>query len=274
MVFKALGEDIDSYMARDPAARSRLEVLLCYPGLHALFTFRLASWFWRRGFRILGRLISHFGRFFTGIEIHPGATIGRRFFIDHGVGVVIGETAEIGDDVMIYHGVTLGGTSLRSGKRHPTLKDGVIVGAGAQVLGPITVEAGARIGANAVVLKDVPPGVTMVGIPARMVMGDAARRTEGFCAYGLPEEELPDPVARTIDALRNQVCDVMDRLDRVEAAQQGRDPESPCDQQPRVVAGSDNVDDDTEATDQPKQAGGTAGERAVASGGGPPPGRS
>jgi serine O-acetyltransferase len=175
MFFKHLRSDIDSMMARDPAARSRLEVVLCYPGFHALFFYRLGHAAWSRGFLLLGRWLTQLGRFLTGIEIHPGAQIGRRFFIDHGMGVVIGETAVIGDDVTLYQGVTLGGTSLKGGKRHPTLMNKVIVGAGAQVLGPITVGEGARVGANAVVLKDVPAAATMVGIPARAVVDrDAA----------------------------------------------------------------------------------------------------
>ena len=175
-VFKHLSEDIDAIMARDPAARSRREVVLCYPGFHALLFHRTAHAAWRRGWLLVGRFISHLGRMFTAIEIHPGARIGRRFFVDHGVGAVIGETAEIGDDVTIYHGVTLGGISLDKGKRHPTLENDVVVGSGAQVLGPITVGAGARIGANAVVVKDVPPGVTMVGIPAKQVLPRARRK--------------------------------------------------------------------------------------------------
>ena len=167
MIFKALRNEFDSVMARDPAARSRLEVALCYPGFHALLIYRLAHGAWRREWYLLGRFLAHIGRFLTGIEIHPGAVIGKRFFIDHAMGVVVGETSIIGDDVTLYQGVTLGGISRDKGKRHPTLEDGVIVGAGAQVLGPITIGVGARIGANAVVLKDVEPGTTMVGIPAR-----------------------------------------------------------------------------------------------------------
>jgi serine O-acetyltransferase len=221
MVFKRLQEDIASIRQRDPAAHSSLEVALCYPGLHAVLVYRLAHRCWEGGFRVLGRFLSHLGKMFTGIEIHPGASLGRRFFIDHGTGVVIGETAVIGDDVTLYHGVTLGGTSLHRGKRHPTLEDGVIVGSGAQVLGPITVGKGARIGANAVVLADVPAGVTMVGIPARMVM----RRAESeFCAYGVPGEDLPDPVARAIDSLRGQVNTLTERIEEMERERDGRVP--------------------------------------------------
>lgn len=214
-MFKTLREDIDATMARDPAARSRLEVALCYPGFQALLIYRLANAFWRRGFRLLGRCVSQLGRLVTGIEIHPGATIGRRLFIDHGMGVVIGETAEIGDDVTLYHDVTLGGVApsidsdrQRNQKRHPTLQNDVIVGSGAQVLGPITVSRCARIGANAVVTKDVAVGTTVVGVPARAVGDQAARREEEdtrFLAYGTPTGDIPDPVARALDGLLNEV---------------------------------------------------------------------
>ncbi len=214
MIFKSLGDDIRSIMERDPAARSTLEVLLAYPGLHAVIAYRIANFLWRHGFLLLARLASNVGLLFTGIEIHPGAKIGARLFIDHGSGVVIGETAEIGNDVTLYQGVTLGGTSLHHGKRHPTLEDGVIVGAGARVLGPITVGAGARIGANAVVLTEVPKGMTMVGVPARPVM----RRAKGeakFQAYGL-DADLPDPVLRAIEDLRNEVTQLKGRITELE----------------------------------------------------------
>src|SRR5688572_578131 len=167
MSLKNLREEIDATIARDPAARSRLEVVLCYPGFHAVMMHRVAHGLWKRGWFLSGRFVSNVARWFTGIEIHPAVKIGRRLFIDHGTGVVIGATAEIGDDVTLYQGVTLGGTSLHQGKRHPTLADGVIVGSGAKVLGGFTVGAGARIAANAVVLDEVPPGTTMVGIPAK-----------------------------------------------------------------------------------------------------------
>ena len=227
MIFKHLREDIDAVLARDPAARSRLEVLLCYPGLHALLFHRLAHGAWNAGWPLIGRLFSHLGRMLTGIEIHPGARIGRRVFIDHGMGVVIGETSEIGDDVTLYQGVTLGGTSLNAGKRHPTLENGVIVGAGAKVLGPLTVASGARVGSNAVVLADVPAGVTVVGIPAKAVVPKDSAKATGFCAYG-STADLPDPVARAIDGLcqdltvlRNRVAELEARLaaaDQVAAA--------------------------------------------------------
>jgi serine O-acetyltransferase len=162
-------EDLETAARRDPAARSRAELMLAYPGLHAIWVHRLAHRMWRRpGLRLAARVLSHVNRHFTGIEIHPGARIGRRFFIDHGMGVVIGETAEVGDDVMLYHGVTLGGRSADRAKRHPTVEDGVTIGAGAQVLGAVTIGAGSQIGANAVVVKDVPAGVVVVGVPGRV----------------------------------------------------------------------------------------------------------
>lgn len=215
-----LREDIDAIMARDPAARSRLEVVLCYPGFHAVMFHRVAGVAWRARLHLVGRFISHLGRVLTGIEIHPGAAIGRRLFIDHGMGCVIGETAEIGDDVTLYHGVTLGGVSLEKEKRHPTLEDGVIVGSGAQVLGPLVIGAGARIGANAVVLKDVPPGVTMVGIPAKQAL-PRQREVEQptFRAYGTFEGDITDPVAKALDGLLGE----LERMrTRVEALEQER----------------------------------------------------
>jgi serine O-acetyltransferase len=205
-MFQRLREDIACILERDPAARSAWEVLTCYPGLHALVMHRRAHWCWTHGLRWLGRFISHLGRFFTGIEIHPGATIGRRVFIDHGMGVVVGETAEIGDECTIYQGVTLGGTSLAKGaKRHPTLGRGVIVGANSQVLGGFTVGDGARVGSNAVVLKPVPPGATAVGNPARVIVAevDAAREAAaakmGFSAYGVTQGD--DPMSQALKGL-------------------------------------------------------------------------
>ncbi len=235
MIFKRVREDIQAVMARDPAARSQLEVLLCYPGLHAVAMHRLAHRAWRRGFRLLGRWISHLGRFLTGIEIHPGARIGQRLVIDHGMGVVIGETAEIGDDVYIYHGVTLGGTSLSKGKRHPTVMSNVIIGAGAKILGPITIGNGARVGANAVVLKDVADGVSVVGIPARPV-GEDRPRVE-FCAYGLTAD-LPDPVARAIDALCADLTTLRGRV--VELEQRAHD-EAEAAAAPRAAAAGERA---------------------------------
>jgi serine O-acetyltransferase len=227
MGFKQLRDEIDSMMARDPAARSRFEVVIAYPGFQALVFYRIAHWFWRRGWLLLGRFIAHVGRILTAIDIHPGAVIGRGLFIDHGAGLVIGETAEIGDDVTLYQGVTLGGVapSVNSAaqvhrKRHPTLRSGVIVGSGAQVLGPITVGEGARVGANAVVVADVPPGVTVVGIPARVVMPRGQSRE--FRAYGTPTGEIPDPVARAIDGLLDQVSRLQARIDHLEGRVENR----------------------------------------------------
>jgi serine O-acetyltransferase len=206
MGFARLREDIATIRERDPAARSTWEVLTCYPGLHALVLHRWAHACWRAGWRWLGRFISHLARFFTGIEIHPGALVGRRVFIDHGMGVVIGETAEIGDDCTIYQGVTLGGTALVKGaKRHPTLGRGVIVGANAQVLGGFTVGEGARVGSGAVVTKPVPPGATAVGNPARIIQletdaqREAAAAKMGFSAYGVTQGD--DPVAQAMKGL-------------------------------------------------------------------------
>jgi len=201
-MFRQLREDIASVFERDPAARSTWEVLTCYPGLHAVWIHRVAHWFWRHGLLWLGRLVSHLGRWITGIEIHPAVVIGRRVFIDHGMGVVIGETAEIGDDCTIYQGVTLGGTSLYRGtKRHPTLGKGVVVSAGAKVLGGFTVGDGAKVGSNAVVLKEVPAGATVVGIPGRIVEeSGSGREKTGFAAYGVvPNQE--DPYAKTLQSL-------------------------------------------------------------------------
>jgi serine O-acetyltransferase len=217
MVFKNLRDELDTVLKHDPAARSTLEVVLCYPGFHAKLFYWLAHWLWGHGWLVLGRFVSHLGRFFTGIEIHPGARIGRRLFIDHGMGVVIGETTEIGDDVTLYQGVTLGGTTLHRGKRHPTLEDGVIVGAGAKVLGSFTVGRGARIGANAVVLSAVQAGVTMVGIPAKP-MGEKAPAPKApeFLPYGTPCDEIPDPVARVLTALQEEVALLRARLEAQE----------------------------------------------------------
>lgn len=216
-MFKGLKEEIDGMMERDPAARSRWEVVLCYPGFHAIVFHRVAHPLWMKGWRILARWVSQVGRFMTGIEIHPGATIGKKFFVDHGMGVVVGETAIIGDNVTLYHGVTLGGVapsvdsdSQREQKRHPTLGDNVIVGSGAQVLGPIEVGHGVRVGANAVVTKDVPCCITVVGIPAKEVSKVMAE--ESFEPYGTPLGDLPDPDAQVIDALRVQIAGLKDQL--------------------------------------------------------------
>jgi serine O-acetyltransferase len=231
MIFKTLREDIDSIIARDPAARSRLEVVICYPGFQAILLHRFAHVAWQRGWRLTGRFLSQFGRWMSGIEIHPGATIGRRVFIDHGMGVVIGETAVVGDDVTLYQGVTLGGTKLHKGKRHPTLERGVIVGSGAQILGPFTVGAEARIGANAVVLAEVPSGVTMTGIPAKPALTRDRSRAAEFQAYGT-SEGLPDPVARAIDALTAEVAQLRGRVAELEGGQTSSAGQTPPDGAP------------------------------------------
>jgi serine O-acetyltransferase len=203
-MFKRIREDINTVFERDPAARSVLEVLLCYPGLHAIWLHRLAHWFWNRRLKLLARLISHFSRWLTGIEIHPGAKIGRRFFIDHGMGVVIGETTEIGDDVTLYHQVTLGGTSTKKGKRHPTVGNNVVIGAGAKVLGPVKIGDNCKIGANSVVVKDVPPNSTVVGIPGKVVKREGIRPTKVDLEHG----KLPDPVMETLKQMLNLIHDL------------------------------------------------------------------
>lgn len=229
-MFQRLREDINSVFDRDPAARNFLEVLTNYPGLHALLIHRCGHWLWKKNLKWLARTLSTFSRWLTGIEIHPGATIGRRFFIDHGMGVVIGETAQVGDNVTLYQGVTLGGTSWNKGKRHPTLEDGVIVGAGAKILGPFTVGAGAKVGSNAVVTKEVPPGATVVGIPGKIVKRtdpdveealevDPVRREAicqkfGFDAYGV-SQDMPDPVARSMQAMLDHMHAVDERIERM-----------------------------------------------------------
>jgi len=224
-MFKVLRDDIRVCMQRDPAARSALEVILAYPGFHAVMFYRLSHWLWGAKFYLLGRVISHFGRMLTGIEIHPGAQIGQGFFIDHGHGVVIGETAEIGNNVTLYHDVTLGGIApsvdsdaQRERKRHPTLGDDVIVGSGAQILGPITVGRCARVGANSVVLRDVPEGATVVGIPAKVARGRAPEQVDEaarFDAYGT-RADLTDPVQRVVDALLDKVQSLSMRVEDLE----------------------------------------------------------
>ena len=199
-----LREDLACVFERDPAARTRFEVLTTYPGLHAILVYRMANRLWRRNLRYLARLLAFMVRAWTHIEIHPGATIGRRFFIDHGCGVVIGETAEVGDDVTLYHGVTLGGTSWSKGKRHPTLENGVVVGAGAKVLGPITIGEYARVGANSVVIEDVPAQRTVVGIPGRVVRTRGESRPNPY-GVDLNHHLIPDPVASAIGCLLERI---------------------------------------------------------------------
>ncbi|MGH8687943.1 MAG: serine O-acetyltransferase [Burkholderiales bacterium] len=214
-MFSHLREDIASIFERDPAARTTFEVLTCYPGLHAVYIHKLARWFWRHGLSWLGRLTSNLGRWLTGIEIHPGAIVGRRVFIDHGMGVVIGETAEVGDGCTIYQGVTLGGTTLYRGtKRHPTLGEGVVVGAGAKVLGGFTVGAGAKIGSNAVVVKEVPAGATVVGIPGRIVEEAPAQKSSQFAAYAV-EQGQDDPYAQELSRLAAHSAELEQALSKL-----------------------------------------------------------
>jgi serine O-acetyltransferase len=211
-MFARIKEEIAVVFERDPAARNTWEVVTCYPGFHAMLFHRLAHRLWGAGFKWLGRFVSHLGRGITGIEIHPGASIGRRFFIDHGMGVVIGQTAEIGDDCTLYHGVTLGGTSWSPGKRHPTLGNGVVVGAGAKILGPITIGDGAKVGSNAVVVKAVPAGATAIGIPARIV---ESHDTNGrFAAYGVVRD-ANDPLAQALHELIDHSSDTDRRIEHI-----------------------------------------------------------
>lgn len=213
-MFDHLRQDISIVFDRDPAARTHFEVLTTYPGVHALIMHRFSHWLWNLRLYWLGRLFSHIGRFLTGIEIHPGATIGRRFFIDHGMGVVIGETAIIGNDCTLYHGVTLGGTSWNAGKRHPTLEDGVVIGAGAKVLGPITIGENAKIGSNAVVVKDVPVNATAVGIPARILEEEKAKAEEvkaQFSAYAISDDEN-DPISKALQPLLSEIEALKEQL--------------------------------------------------------------
>ena len=240
-MFDRLRDDIASVFERDPAARTTWEVLTCYPGLHALYIHKLARWFWLHGMRWLGRATSHFGRLLTGIEIHPGAQIGRRVFIDHGMGVVIGETAEIGDDVTLYHEVTLGGTSWAKGKRHPTLGKGVVIGAGAKVLGPITVGDGAKIGSNAVVVKDVPANATVVGVPGRVLEEVAPQHAARFAAYAVVQNQ-DDPTGKAIQMLiehsrelEQAVTTLTETLQRLEEERAERDREGAKTEQLRAI---------------------------------------
>jgi serine O-acetyltransferase len=209
-MFKTLKEDIEVVFEQDPAARSYLEVILTYSGLHAIWAHRIAHALYKRKFYFLARLISQISRFFTGIEIHPGAKIGRRFFIDHGMGVVIGETCEIGDNVTVYQGVTLGGTGKEKGKRHPTIKDNCLIAAGAKVLGSITIGENSKIGAGSVVLKDVPPNSTVVGIPGRVVVRDGVKVKKD-----LNHTDLPDPVADRIKELEAEIAKLRSEIERL-----------------------------------------------------------
>jgi serine O-acetyltransferase len=240
-MFKELREEIASIFERDPAAHTTWEVLTCYPGLHAVYLHKLAHWLWTHGLRWLGRATSHLGRWLTGIEIHPGAKIGRRLFIDHGMGVVIGETAEIGDDCTLYHGVTLGGLTWNKGKRHPTLGNGVVIGAGAKLLGPIVVGDGAKIGSNAVVVKDVPADATVVGVPGRIVEEASHEQRARFAAYAVVQN-CDDPQAKAIQylvehtkELEQTLAALTGRLQQLEKTLAERPAEEPRNEQIRAV---------------------------------------
>jgi serine O-acetyltransferase len=214
-MFKTLKENINSVYERDPAARNALEVLLCYPGLHAVYFHKVSHFLWKHKLRLLARLVSQTGRFFTGIEIHPGAKIGKRFFIDHGMGVVIGETAEIGDDVTIYHGVTLGGTSWKKEKRHPTIGDRVIIGTGAKILGPLTIGHDSKVGANSVVVNEVPAHSTVVGIPAKSAKRDESEVHDNI---DLEHNRLFDPAFYEISLLKSKISELENRIKEIEAS--------------------------------------------------------
>jgi serine O-acetyltransferase len=221
-LWRLLAEDLSCVKSRDPAARNIIETLLTYPGVHAIIWYRIAHWLWLRNLRFLGRLLSWFGRLVSNVDIHPGATIGRRFFIDHGASVVIGETAVVGNDVTLYHGVTLGGVSWTPGQRHPTLGDNVLVGCGAKILGPITIGSGSRIGANSVVIEDVPPGVTVVGIPGRIVRDVRDRRRLAGGRIDLEHHLMPDPVGDAISSLLDRIEFLEARLTHLQDEVTGR----------------------------------------------------
>ena len=214
-MFSHLKEDLKVVFERDPAVRSVFEIIFCYPGFHAMLFYRFSHRLWNNVMKFLARFVSHVGRFMTGIEIHPGATIGRGFFIDHGMGVVIGETAEIGDNCTLYHGVTLGGTSWAKEKRHPTLGHNVIIGSGAKILGPFTVGDDSKIGSNSVVVKEVPPMATVVGIPGRVVMSSEKRQ-----GVDLQHDKLPDPVAKAVSCIFDQMHRLEDRVEELQKEQQ------------------------------------------------------
>ena len=231
-MLRIIKEQIEVIFERDPAARSALETVFTCPGLQAIVLHRFNHWLWHKKLYFAARLMAHFARFISGIEIHPGAIIGRRFFIDHGMGIVIGETSEIGDDVSIYHGVTLGGTTWNKGKRHPTVKNNVVIGAGAKVLGPITIAAGARIGCNAVVVKDIPAGATVVGVPGHIIVkqeaaGKTAQRAAmakkiGFDAYA-ERKDMPDPIQNALDSILDHMHRVDKELEAIKKNKSGSD---------------------------------------------------
>ena len=214
-MFGTIKEDLKVVFDRDPAVRSVFEIIFCYPGFHAVLFYRLSHWLWLNDLKLLGRFVSHLGRFLTGIEIHPGATIGKGFFIDHGMGVVIGETAEIGENCTLYHGVTLGGTSWAKEKRHPTLGDNVIVGSGAKILGPFKVGNDSKIGSNSVVVKEVPANATVVGIPGRVVISGEKRS-----GVDLQHDKLPDPVAKAVSCVFDQIRRLEEQVEGLQKEQQ------------------------------------------------------
>ncbi|MES9813443.1 MAG: serine O-acetyltransferase [Candidatus Thiodiazotropha sp.] len=228
-VMQLIREDVACVFQRDPAARTRIEVITTYPGVHAIMLYRMANWLWLRGWRYPPRLISYIGRIWTSIDIHPGATIGRRFFIDHGAGVVIGETAEVGDDVTLYHGVTLGGVAWNKGKRHPTLGDQVVVGAGAKILGPITIGRNARVGANSVVISPVPEEKTVVGIPGKVVQSSRVA-SNSFEGIDLNHHLIPDPVAEAVACLLERIRLLEQKVGSHGCLPGGEVPEDECDQ--------------------------------------------
>lgn len=257
-MFKRIREDIKSVFDRDPAARNSFEVMTNYPGLHAIWIYRLTNKLWRRNWKYLARTLSTVARWMTGVEIHPGASIGRRFFIDHAMGVVIGETACIGDDCTLYHGVTLGGTTWNAGKRHPTLEDDVVVGAGAKVLGPITLKKGARVGSNAVVVKDVPEGKTVIGIPGHIVGSEKTKQSShrqrieqliGFEAYGATGSSY-DPVAQVISNMLNHSRMLEEQLQSIISALQDQDLDVQQLNIPGIDAADFLGDDDNSALSQ------------------------
>lgn len=220
-MLNTIKEDIKVVFERDPAAKSVIEVILCYPGFHAIVMHRIAHWFYKRNLLLIARIISQINRFITGIEIHPGARIGKGFFIDHGMGVVIGETTEIGDNVTLYQGVTLGGTGKEKGKRHPTLGNNIVVGSGAKILGPLKIGDNAKIGAGAVVLKDVPPNSTVVGVPGKAVVREKVDYSEAdFTRVDLNHHLLPDPVADMMRCLQKKIEDLETRISKLEGGKQ------------------------------------------------------
>lgn len=228
-MFTHLKDDLAAVFERDPAVRNVLEIVFCYPGFHAMLFYRISHWFWTNKFYFLGRFISHLGRFFTGIEIHPGARIGRGFFIDHGMGVVIGETAEIGENCTLYHGVTLGGTSWAKEKRHPTLGNNVVVGSGAKILGPFKVGDNSKIGSNSVVVKEVPNSATVVGIPGRVVM--SGEKPVGF---DLEHDKLPDPVANAVKCMMDQIRSLETQVESLKLEQQSLKSELGISEPPKI----------------------------------------